>query len=42
MVRHALDIFSGTGSHSLFLINKNVHGTDVLSAFESLFKYIIK
>jgi len=42
MVRHALDIFSGTGSHSLFLINKNVHGTEVLSAFESLFKYVIK
>lgn len=42
MVRHALDILSNTGSYSLFLINKNVHGNDVLSAFESLFKYVIK
>ncbi|MCX8188506.1 MAG: hypothetical protein N3F64_02235 [Nitrososphaeria archaeon] len=42
MIRHALDILSTGGSHCLFLINKNVHGNSILSAFESLFKYVLR
>jgi len=42
MVRHALDIISNTGSHSLFLINRSVHGKEVLSAFETLFKHVVR
>ncbi len=42
MVRHALDILSGSFSNCLFLINRNIHGNNILSAFESLFKYVLR
>jgi len=40
MVRHALDVGANSRIHFLFLINKETHGKDVLSAFESLFKIV--
>ncbi|MEM0385119.1 MAG: hypothetical protein QXJ62_05295 [Nitrososphaeria archaeon] len=42
MVRHALDLLSNSGSHCLFLINRNVHDKNILSAFESLFRYVLR
>lgn len=39
--RHALDIISSSRVHSMFLINRDVHDKNILSAFETLFKVVL-
>lgn len=41
MARHALDIQATSGIPMLFLINKEVHGKEIMSTFEALFKIVI-
>ncbi|MGD0330931.1 MAG: hypothetical protein ABSB40_10940 [Nitrososphaeria archaeon] len=40
--RHALDIIANSKTHSMFLINKDVHDKNTLSAFEILFKVVLQ
>ena len=41
MARHSLDIQAASGIPMLFLINKEVHGKEIMSTFEALFKIVI-
>ena len=41
VARHALDIMVTSRVHSLFLINKDVHDKNIISAFEALYKLAI-
>jgi len=42
VVRHALDVQASTRTHSLFLVNRDVHSKEILSAFEPLFDIAVK
>jgi len=40
--RHALDIIANSSIHALFLIEKDAHDKSKMSAFENLFRFVIK
>ena len=41
MARHVLDMLVASHTHSLFLINRNVHDKPVISAFRALYNVVI-